>query len=58
MQKYKPIIKYHKRDKIYIVTFKELTGCITYGKTIKEARANAKEALAGYLESVRSRGII
>ncbi|MGA9029251.1 MAG: type II toxin-antitoxin system HicB family antitoxin, partial [Methanoregula sp.] len=34
------------------VTVPALPGCITQGKTVAEAEANAKEAIEGYLESL------
>jgi len=33
-----------------------LPGCISHGTTRKEAVMNAREAIAGYLESLRERG--
>ncbi len=40
-----------EEDKGYSVQVVELPGCISQGKTRKEAIANIKEALAGYLEA-------
>jgi len=34
----------------YVVTVPSLPGCITQGKTIKEAKENIKEAISLYLE--------
>jgi predicted RNase H-like HicB family nuclease len=30
-----------------------LPGCVTYGRTLKEAKAVARDAIAGYIESLR-----
>jgi antitoxin HicB len=30
-----------------------LPGCVTYGRTLAEARAMAKDAISGYVESLR-----
>lgn len=40
----------------FTVTVPMLSGCITYGETIDEAIANAKEAVELYLESLTSHG--
>ncbi|MDQ7825775.1 MAG: type II toxin-antitoxin system HicB family antitoxin [Candidatus Eremiobacteraeota bacterium] len=39
----------------FIVEFPDLPGCHTEGDTLEEAKAMAKEALTGWLESVYSR---
>ncbi len=33
-----------------------LPGCITYGRTLAEAREMARDAVAGYIESLRKHG--
>ncbi|MBI4382437.1 MAG: type II toxin-antitoxin system HicB family antitoxin [Nitrospinae bacterium] len=48
-------IKYVAEDKAYLVEFPDLPGCLTEGKTLDDARHNAKEALTGYLASVFER---
>ena len=40
----------------YTVTCPSLTGLVTKGDTIEEARANAAEAIRGYLEAVTKEG--
>ena len=40
-----------QKDKTYLVEFPELEGCLTEGKTLEKAKANAKEALDGWLMS-------
>lgn len=37
----------------YTVLVPALQGCVSYGKTLKEARAMAEDAIAGYIESLR-----
>ncbi len=40
----------------YTVTVPSLSGCITQGDTWEEAVANAREAIAGYIEALRALG--
>ena len=40
----------------YTVTVPTLPGCVTYGETVEEAVAMAKEAIEVYLESLREHG--
>jgi antitoxin HicB len=40
----------------YVVTCPSLPGLVTEGDTLKEARANAAEAIRGYLESLAKDG--
>ncbi len=42
----------------YIVTVPTLTGLVTYGDTLKEAKKMAKEAISGYLESLQKDGLL
>lgn len=37
----------------YTVLVPSLPGCVTYGKTLKEAKKMAKEAIELYLESIK-----
>ncbi|MBL7191637.1 type II toxin-antitoxin system HicB family antitoxin [bacterium] len=41
----------------YIVTVEALPGLVTYGETLEEAREMAKEAIAGYIESLQKDGL-
>jgi antitoxin HicB len=52
---YPALFEYDEKEKVYNVRFPDLPGCFTYGGTIDEARAIAKEALTGYLQSVDAR---
>ncbi|MDE1850893.1 MAG: type II toxin-antitoxin system HicB family antitoxin [Candidatus Micrarchaeota archaeon] len=40
-------------DRVYIVTVPSLPGCISQGKTRKEALKNIKDAMEGYLASLK-----
>ena len=40
----------------YVVTVPALPGLVTEGDTLEEARAMAKDAIRGYLESLRKHG--
>lgn len=39
---------FHKEDNAYWVEFPDLEGCNSFGDTLEEALANAREALEGY----------
>ena len=43
-------------DGVFVAEVPALPGCITQGKTRTEAIANAKEAIAAYLESLQKHG--
>ncbi|MBI2577488.1 MAG: type II toxin-antitoxin system HicB family antitoxin [Candidatus Wildermuthbacteria bacterium] len=40
----------------FTVVVPALPGCVTYGKTLKEAKAMAVDAVAGYLVSLKKHG--
>lgn len=40
----------------YTVEFPQLPGCVSEGDTFEEAMANAREALAGWLEAAEAHG--
>ena len=52
---YPAVVEYDREDDMYNVAFPDLPGCLTFGDTIDDAKANAKEALSAYLESIDSR---
>ena len=52
---YPAVIEYDRADDAYNVSFLDLPGCLTFGRTIDEAKENAREALSAYLESIDSR---
>jgi len=37
----------------FTTIFPALPGCVTYGRTLREAREMAKDAIPGYIESLR-----
>lgn len=41
---------YDESDAVWLVDFPELPGCHTYGETLDDARANAREALQLWLD--------
>ena len=43
-------------DRMFVAECTSLPGCISQGKTRAEALANVKDAIAGYLESVKKHG--
>ena len=43
-------------DGVFVAEVPALPGCITQGKTRREALANAQEAIALYLESLEAHG--
>lgn len=55
--KYRVDITWSPEDEAYIVKVPELEGCVTHGDSMEEAVANAKEAIAGYLDSLKARGL-
>ena len=57
MIEYPAEIIFDKEDEVFNVEFVDLPGCLTYGETMDEAQANAKEALNGYLSSIDLRKI-
>ena len=46
------IFTYDKVDKVYLVSFVDLEGCSTFGKTIDEAYVMAQDALGLYLSDL------
>lgn len=40
----------------FTVVVPSLPGCVTYGKNLKEAQAMAKDAIIGYLASLKKHG--
>lgn len=51
--KYRVVIE-QDEDGIYVVQVPALPGCISQGKTRDEALHNIREAVEGYLESLRA----
>lgn len=55
MISYAVVLEYN--EGYYTVTVPALPGCITQGRTKEEALEHAKEAIQGYLESLRKDGL-
>lgn len=55
MVSYKVILEYN--EGYYTVTVPALPGCVTQGRTKKEALERAKEAIQDYLESLQKDGL-
>jgi len=49
-------IRLEKSDGWYVATVPSLPGCISQGKTVQEAKKNIKEAIEGYIASMRKHG--
>jgi len=43
-------------DGVFVAEVPSLPGCISQGRTRDEALSNAREAIAGYLESLEAHG--
>jgi predicted RNase H-like HicB family nuclease len=43
-------------DGVFVATVPSLPGCVSQGATRSEALSNVREAIEGYLESLRERG--
>ena len=50
--KFRVIIE-QDEDGVFVVHCPTLPGCISQGKTREEAQANIKEAIEGYLDSLK-----
>lgn len=53
--KYKVIIS-QDEDGVFVAECLELPGCVSQGKTKAEALKNIKDAIQGYLESLKKHG--
>lgn len=43
-------------DGMFVAECPTLPGCISQGKTLKEAKANIREAIQAYIESLKKHG--
>jgi antitoxin HicB len=43
-------------DGVFVATCPALPGCVSQGKTREEALTNMRDAIAGYVESLRKHG--
>jgi len=55
--KYRIEINWSPEDEAYVVRVPELPGCVTHGDTPEKALRMAHEAISGYLESLKHRGL-
>ena len=53
--KFRVIIE-QDEDGVFVVNCPALPGCISQGATREEAQANIKEAITGYLKSLKKHG--
>jgi len=51
-----PVIIEQDEDGVFVAHCPALPGCISQGATRKEAQANIKEAITGYLKSLKKPG--
>ncbi len=56
MAKYTIILEPNYPEEGYTVRVPALPGCITYGRTKKEALLRAKEAIEGFIEGLEKSG--
>jgi predicted RNase H-like HicB family nuclease len=54
MMRFRVIVE-QDEDGVYVVECPSLPGCISQGHTRREAMKNIKEAIEGYLESLKKR---
>ncbi len=54
---YEMIIYWDKTDNIYVVDVPELPGCMSHGKSKKEALGNAEKAVEFWLKTAKEDGI-
>jgi predicted RNase H-like HicB family nuclease len=51
------VIVYRGEDRYWVAECPSLPGCISQGKTKEEAIANIKEAIEGYVETLKEDGL-
>lgn len=56
-RRFKVIMEWNEDGGGYTVTVPALPGCITEGNTLQEALNNAQEAIIGYLEALKIKGL-
>ena len=56
MVRYELIIYWSDEDGVYVVAVPELLGCMTRGSTPTEAVANAREAIALWIDTAKEFG--
>ena len=56
MYKYETIIYWSEDDQVFVAEVPELPGCMAHGASPDKALANAKEAIALWIETARECG--
>ncbi|GGJ03918.1 hypothetical protein GCM10010885_11430 [Alicyclobacillus cellulosilyticus] len=56
MRRFAVVLTPDLQDGGYVVTVPSLPGCVTEGDTVEEALANAKDAIALYLQYLNDKG--
>lgn len=56
MRQYTVIVEYDPEASAYSVLVPALPGCTSQGKTLEDALANAREAIAGHIECLKEMG--
>lgn len=56
INKYRINIYWSDEDQVFIAEVPDLPGCITHGETRASARANAKKAIEGWIETANKFG--
>ncbi len=57
-RKYKVILEWNEDEGGYTVSVPALPGCISEGDNLEEALENVQEAIAGYLEAMKIKGLL
>lgn len=55
--RFQVVFTYDAEYKGYVAEVPELPGCFSQGRSVEEAATNVKDAIGGYLEVLRKRGI-
>jgi predicted RNase H-like HicB family nuclease len=53
MDRYEVIIFWSEEDQVYIAEVPELPGCVAHGDSYESALANAKQAIALWIETAK-----
>jgi len=56
MSRYGVVLELDPDERVYVVTVPALPGCFMQGRTVVEALARAREAIAGHVAALRARG--
>jgi len=56
-RRFKVILEWSEDEGGYTVTVPALAGCISQGETIQEALENVQEAIEGFIEAMKIKGL-